>query len=294
MDTANHRPEPIALRHLLLDAFSVLQARQERPEITGLSTGFRQFDEMTAGLQPGELFVLAGRPAMGKSTLAMNMAMHAALAGKTAAVFSMELSTSQFALRMLSSLGRVHATRLRTGMLEDEDWQRVSDAIRRSRDARIFIDETPAISPDDLCIAARGLKRHHDIDLIVVDCLQRMALPTGVSSYSEGITESVRSLKALAVELGIPILMLSQLNRALEHRRDKRPMLADLHGSGVIEQVADVIAFVYRNEYYFHVRNDQLGLAEVIIAKQRNGPTGSFILRFVTEFARFENRFAID
>ena len=260
----------------LSEAFDVLQKRYENGgSVTGLPTGYTEFDEMTAGLQPTDLIILAARPAMGKTTLALNMAEYAAIKTKKAvAVFSMEMSASQLALRLISSIGRVNATRLRTGQLEDEDWSRVTSAIRLLREAKIFIDDTPALSPDVLRAKARRLKREHDLGLIVIDYLQLMAVPGNSENRATEISEISRSLKALAKELNVPVIALSQLNRSLETRTDKRPVMADLRESGAIEQDADVIVFIYRDEYYNKENSPDKGLAEVIIGKQRNGPTG--------------------
>ena len=273
------------------EAFDVLQTRfASGGGITGLPTGYSAFDEMTAGLQPTDLVILAARPAMGKTTLALNMAEYAAMkTRKAVAVFSMEMSASQLALRLISSVGRVNATRLRTGQLEDEDWSRVSSAIRMLRESKIFIDDTPALSPDALRAKARRLKREHDLGLIVIDYLQLMAVPGNNENRATEISEISRSLKALAKELNLPVIALSQLNRGLESRTDKRPVMADLRESGAIEQDADLIVFIYRDEYYNKESSPDKGLAEIIIAKQRNGPTGSFKLKFFGEYTRFDN-----
>src|SRR6478752_9527533 len=279
------------LREAMKDAFQILQERYENQgSVTGLPTGFHDFDEMTAGLQPTDLIILAARPALGKTTLALNIAEYAAMKTKKAvAVFSMEMSASQLALRLISSVGRVNATRLRTGQLEDEDWSRVTGAIRQLREAKVFIDDTPALSPDILRAKARRLKREHDLGLIVIDYLQLMAVPGTGENRATEISEISRSLKALAKELNVPVIALSQLNRSLETRTDKRPVMADLRESGAIEQDADVIVFIYRDEYYNKENSPDKGLAEVIIGKQRNGPTGSIKLKFFGEYTRFDN-----
>jgi replicative DNA helicase len=269
---ARGRQDFTPVRKALIEAFDVLQTRNANGGgISGLSTGYTEFDEMTAGLQPTDLIILAARPAMGKTAFALNIAEAAALKSKKAvAVFSMEMSASQLALRLISSVGRVNATRLRTGQLEDEDWSRVSSAIQIMKDVKVFIDDTPALSPDVLRAKARRLKREHDLGLIV-------------------ISEISRSLKGLAKELNVPVIALSQLNRSLETRTDKRPVMADLRESGAIEQDADVIVFIYRDEYYNKEGSLDKGLAEIIIGKQRNGPTGSFKLKFFGEYTRFDN-----
>jgi replicative DNA helicase len=287
---ARGRTDFTAVNTALKEAFEVLQNRFENGgSITGLPTGYHEFDEMTAGLQPTDLLILAARPAMGKTTLALNIAEYAAIKSKKAvAVFSMEMSASQLALRLISSNGRVNATRLRTGQLEDEDWSRVTSAIRMLKETKIFIDDTPALSPDVLRSKARRLKREHDLGLIVIDYLQLMAVPGNSENRATEISEISRSLKGLAKELNVPVIALSQLNRSLETRTDKRPVMADLRESGAIEQDADVIIFIYRDEYY-HKDSADKGLAEVIIGKQRNGPTGSLKLKFFGEYTRFDN-----
>jgi len=288
---ARGRTDFTSVTTALSEAFDVLQKRYENGgSVTGLPTGYTEFDEMTAGLQPTDLLILAARPAMGKTTLALNMAEFAAMKTKKAvAVFSMEMSASQLALRLISSCGRVNATRLRTGQLEDEDWSRVTSAIRLLREAKIFIDDTPALSPDVLRAKARRLKREHDLGLIVIDYLQLMAVPGNSENRATEISEISRSLKGLAKELNVPVIALSQLNRSLETRTDKRPVMADLRESGAIEQDADVIVFIYRDEYYNKENSPDKGLAEVIIGKQRNGPTGSIKLKFFGEYTRFDN-----
>ena len=284
------RADFVSLREAMKDAFQILQERYENQgTVTGLPTGFHDFDEMTAGLQPSDLIILAARPAMGKTTLALNMAEYAALKTKKAvAVYSMEMSASQLAFRLISSIGRINATRLRTGQLEDEDWSRVNMAIKMLSDVKIFIDDTPALSPDVLRSKARRIKREHDLGLIVIDYLQLMTVPGTGENRATEISEISRSLKALAKELNVPVIALSQLNRGLESRTDKRPVMADLRESGAIEQDADIIVFIYRDEYYNKESADR-GLAEVIIGKQRNGPTGTCKLKFFGEYTRFDN-----
>ena len=280
-----------AVNKAMAEAFDVLQTRYSSGGgITGLPTGYVEFDEMTAGLQPTDLIILAARPAMGKTTLALNIAEYAAMKTRQpVAVFSMEMSSSQLALRLISSVGRVNAGRLRTGQLEDEDWSRISSAIRLLKETKIFIDDTPALSPDALRAKARRLKREHGLGMIMIDYLQLMAVPGNSENRATEISEISRSLKALAKELNVPVIALSQLNRSLEQRADKRPVMADLRESGAIEQDADVIVFIYRDDYYNKENSPDKGLAEVIIGKQRNGPTGSVKLRFFGEFTRFDN-----
>lgn len=280
----------VAMRTAVKDAFRILQERYEnKGAITGMPTGFIDFDERTAGLQPSDLIILAARPAMGKTTLALNMAEYAALkTKKPAAVFSMEMSASQLAFRLISSLGRINQQRLRTGQLEDEDWSRVSHAITMLAEAKIFIDDTPALSPTELRSRARRLAREHGLGLIVIDYLQLMQVPGNKENRATEISEISRSLKALAKELNVPVIALSQLNRSLEQRTDKRPVMADLRESGAIEQDADLIVFIYRDDYYNPDSPDK-GLAEVIIGKQRSGPTGTVKLAFHGQYTRFDN-----
>ncbi|MEL1264585.1 replicative DNA helicase [Pseudoxanthomonas putridarboris] len=288
---ARGRTDFVAMHSALKDAFEVLQNRFENGgNVTGLPTGYTEFDEMTAGLQPTDLIILAARPAMGKTTLALNMAEYAAIKSKKAvAVFSMEMSAAQLALRLISSNGRVNATRLRTGQLEDEDWSRVTGAIRMLKETKIFIDDTPGLSPEVLRSKARRLKREHDLGLIVIDYLQLMSVPGNSENRATEISEISRSLKGLAKELNVPVIALSQLNRSLETRTDKRPVMADLRESGAIEQDADMIVFIYRDDYYNKENSPDKGLAEIIIGKQRSGPTGSCKLKFFGEYTRFDN-----
>jgi replicative DNA helicase len=281
----------VAMRGAVKEAFRILQERYEnKGSITGVPTGFTDFDNRTTGLQPSDLIILAARPSMGKTALALNMAEFAALKTKRAvAVFSMEMSASQLAFRLISSLGRVNAQNLRTGQLEDEDWSRVSHAITLLADAKIFIDDTPALSPTELRSRARRLAREHGgLALIVIDYLQLMQVPGNKENRATEIAEISRSLKALAKELSCPVIALSQLNRSLEQRTDKRPVMSDLRESGGIEQDADVIVFIYRDEYYNQDSPDK-GLAEIIIGKQRNGPTGTIKLVFNGQYTRFDN-----
>ena len=284
------RKDMVSLKDAMKEAFEILQVRYEsQGTVTGLPTGFHDFDEMTAGLQPSDLIVLAARPAMGKTTLALNMAEYAALKSKKAVViFSMEMSASQLAFRLISSIGRINAGRLKTGQLEDEDWSRVTMAMKMLSESKIFIDDEPALSPAKLLSKARRLKREHDLGLVVVDYLQLMQVPGNSENRATEISEISRSLKALAKELNLPVIALSQLNRGLESRTDKRPVMSDLRESGAIEQDADIILFIYRDDYYNKDSNDK-GLAEVIISKHRNGATGTVKLKFFGEYTRFDN-----
>jgi len=257
--------------------------------ITGVSTGFDKFDEMTTGLQEADLVIVAGRPSMGKTTFAMNIAENAAIGDKLpVAVFSMEMPGDSLAMRMISSLGRVDQHHIRTGNLTDEDWARITSAIHILSEAKIFIDDTPAMSPNEIRARARRLKRQHGLGLIVIDYLQLMQVHGGSENRATEISEISRSLKAMAKELKVPVIALSQLNRSLEQRPDKRPVMSDLRESGAIEQDADLIVFIYRDEVY-NDDSPQKGVAEIIIAKQRNGPIGKSLLTFLGKYTKFEN-----
>ncbi len=257
--------------------------------ITGVATGFDKFDEMTTGLQEADLVIVAGRPSMGKTTFAMNIAENAAIADKVpVAVFSMEMPGDSLAMRMISSLGRVDQHHIRTGSLTDEDWARITSAIHILSEANIFIDDTPALSPNEIRARARRLKRQHGLGLIVIDYLQLMQVHGGSENRATEISEISRSLKAMAKELKVPVIALSQLNRSLEQRPDKRPVMSDLRESGAIEQDADLIVFIYRDEVY-NDDSPQKGVAEIIIAKQRNGPIGKSFLTFLGKYTKFEN-----
>ena len=257
--------------------------------ITGVSTGYHDLDEMTSGLQKGDLVIVAGRPSMGKTTFSMNIAEYAAAHKKLpTAIFSMEMPAEQLTMRMLSSMGRVDQHRLRTGKLTDEDWPRVATAVKIFSDVPMFIDDSPALSPTEVRARARRLMREHgQLGLIVLDYLQLMQIGSGESRTAE-ISEISRSLKALAKELSVPVIALSQLNRSLEQRPNKRPVMSDLRESGAIEQDADVIIFIYRDEVY-HPESADKGTAEIIIAKQRTGPIGTVRLTFLGKYTRFEN-----
>ena len=257
--------------------------------MTGVSTGFDKFDEMTTGLQPGDLVIVAGRPSMGKTTFAMNIAENAAIAGQhTVAVFSMEMPGDQLAMRMISSLGRIDQHHIRTGQLTDDDWPRITSSVQMLSEARMLIDDTTALSPSEVRARARRIKRQHDLGLIVVDYLQLMQVAGGSENRATEISEISRGLKAMAKELKVPVIALSQLNRSLEQRTDKRPIMSDLRESGAIEQDADLIVFIYRDEVYNDDSPDK-GTAEIIIGKQRNGPIGKSVLTFLGKYTRFEN-----
>jgi replicative DNA helicase len=262
--------------------------RSESP-ITGISTGFKDLDDMTSGLQRGDLIIVAGRPSMGKTSLAMNIAENAAVGTKApVAIFSMEMPGEQLAMRMMASLGRINAHKVRTGKLDDDDWPRLTHAIGLLAEAPMFIDDTPALTPLELRARARRLKREHGLGLIVVDYLQLMQAPESSENRATEISGITRSLKGLAKELSVPVIALSQLNRSLEQRPNKRPVMSDLRESGAIEQDADVIFFIYRDEVY-NEDSPEKGSAEIIIGKQRNGPTGKVKLTFLGEYTRFEN-----
>lgn len=258
-------------------------------KLTGVSTGFEKLDEMTGGLQAGDLVVIAGRPSMGKTTFAINIAENAAFGAKVkVAVFSMEMSREQLAFRMISSLGSVDQSRLRRGPYQDEDWARINSAIGQMRDASIFIDDAGALSPTEVRARARRLKREHGLGLIVIDYLQLMQVSGTKENRATEISEISRSLKALAKELSVPVIALSQLNRSVEQRVDKKPVMSDLRESGAIEQDADLIMMIYREEVY-DPNSTRKGIADIIITKQRNGPVGEIQLTFVGKYTRFEN-----
>ncbi|QFY43333.1 replicative DNA helicase [Candidatus Methylospira mobilis] len=258
--------------------------------ITGVSTGFNDFDDMTSGMQPSDLVIVAGRPSMGKTTFAMNIAEHVAIKEQVpVAVFSMEMPGEQLAMRMMSSLGRIDQHRVRTGKLEDDEWPRMTSAISILAETRMFIDDTAALSPLEVRARCRRLAREHgQLGLVVLDYLQLMQGSGGGENRVSEISEISRSLKALAKELNVPVIALSQLNRNLEQRPNKRPVPSDLRESGSIEQDADLIVFIYRDEVYNPDSPDK-GTAEIIIAKQRNGPIGTTRLTFLGQYTRFEN-----
>tara|TARA_Y100000389_G_scaffold31639_1_gene26805 strand:- start:11817 stop:13223 length:1407 start_codon:yes stop_codon:yes gene_type:complete len=265
---------------------------QSDGDITGISTGYTEFDKMTAGLQPGDFIIVAGRPSMGKTALAVNIAENAAIGSKVPTViFSMEMPAQQLAFRMISSLGRVDQTHLRTGNFPDEDWSRINTAVQLMSDAPIFIDDTPGLSPSEIRAKSRRLQREqgeNGIGLIVIDYLQLMQVPGNKENRATEISEISRGLKALAKEMSCPVIALSQLNRSVEQRPDKRPVMSDLRESGAIEQDADLILFIYRDEVY-NQDTPRKGVADIVIAKQRNGPIGDFPLTFVGRYTKFEN-----
>lgn len=258
--------------------------------ITGVQSGFTDFDKLTSGLQESDLIIVAGRPSMGKTTFAMNIAEFIGMKGeKPVLIFSMEMPAEQLAMRMLSSLGRIEMQRIRSGQLDDGDWPRLSSAIAMMSEKKIFIDDTGALGPGDVRARARRIVREHGaLGAIVVDYLQLMRVPGNSEHRAAEISEISRSLKSLARELNVPVIALSQLNRSLEQRTDRRPMMSDLRESGALEQDADLIVFIYRDEVY-NKDTAAKGSAEIIIAKQRNGPIGTVRLTFLGHYSRFEN-----
>lgn len=291
-DITSRKVEPsfIPLKDIIKDSIETIDnLYQKKTNVTGIPTGFTKFDVMTAGLQPSDLIVVAGRPSMGKSSLALGMVEHAAVNdGLPVAVFSLEMSKEQLVQRLLCSHARVDIHKVRTGFLSQSDWPRLTNAAGKLSEAPIFIDDTAGISVLELRAKARRLKSQHDIKLILVDYLQLMQGSAGSDSRQQEISDISRSLKALARELNVPLIAVSQLSRAVESRTDHRPQLSDLRESGAIEQDADLVVLLLREEYY-HLSEDNKGKAELIIAKQRNGPVGSMELTFIKEYARFEN-----
>lgn len=280
-----------SIKNLLAKAVDKIETLYEQDgDITGASTGFTDLDEKTSGLQPADLIIVAGRPSMGKTTIAMNMAENVALkSGMPVAVFSMEMPGEALAMRMMSSLGRIDQHKVRTGKLDDDDWPRLTSAINLLAETKLFIDDTPALTPTEVRSRARRLTREHgQLGLIVLDYLQLMQSPSSGDNRVQQISDISRGLKALAKELNVPVIALSQLNRNLEQRPNKRPVMSDLRESGAIEQDADLIIFVYRDEVYNEDSPDK-GIAEVIIGKQRNGPLGTVRLTFLGQYTRFEN-----
>ncbi|MEQ1776150.1 MAG: replicative DNA helicase [Burkholderiales bacterium] len=276
-----------------VERIDMLYSRENKDDVIGLATGYVDLDRMTSGLQPGELIIIAARPSMGKTALAMNIVEHVTLnLKKTAAVFSMEMSGSQLALRMIGSVGRVDQHKLRSGTFEESEWPKLVDAVGKLNDSQIHIDDTAGLNALEVRTRARRLHRETGgLSLIVVDYLQLMS---GSSSGREEnrateVAEISRGLKSLAKELKVPVVALSQLNRSVESRVDKRPMMSDLRESGAIEQDADLIMFIYRDEVYNPTNEASKGKAEIIVAKQRNGPTGPVTLTFLGRHTRFEN-----
>jgi replicative DNA helicase len=275
----------------VVERIEFLYNRDNPSDVTGIATGFTDLDRMTSGLQEGDLIVIAGRPSMGKTSLALNIAEHVALALKMpVAIFSMEMGATQLAMRLMGSVGRLDQQKIRTGRLTNDDWERLSGALGKLNDAPIHIDETPAMNALEVRARSRRLARQYGgkLGAIIVDYLQLMQAVSDGENRATEISEISRSMKALAKELKVPILALSQLNRSLEQRPNKRPVMSDLRESGAIEQDADVILFIYRDEVYNQDTQDK-GVAEIIIGKQRNGPIGMVRLAFLGENTRFEN-----
>lgn len=280
----------LALKEVIKESIETIdRLYQKKAHVTGIPTGFIDFDIKTAGLQSSDLIVIAGRPSMGKSALAIGIAEYAGAVEKIPLViFSLEMSKEQLVQRMLCSHAKVDAHKVRTGYLATSDWPRLTAAAGKLSEAPIFIDDTPAISVLELRAKARRLKAHHDVQLIILDYLQLMRGTSSAENRQQEISEISRSLKALARELRVPVVAISQLSRAVELRSDHRPQLSDLRESGAIEQDADVVVLILREEYYNPTSENQ-GLAEIIIAKQRNGPVGTLKLAFIKEYTRFEN-----
>ncbi len=264
--------------------------RDNPSDVTGVPTGYKDLDMMTSGLQPGDLVIIAGRPSMGKTSLALNIAEYVAIdTGLPAAIFSMEMASTQLVSRLIGSVGKLNQHKMRTGQLDDNDWEKLSYALGQLNEAPIFIDEGSALNPYEVRARARRLhKQCGKLGLVVIDYLQLMGTSGSTENRATEISEISRSLKSLAKELNVPVVALSQLNRSVEQRPDKRPVMSDLRDSGAIEQDADVIMFIYRDEVYNPESPDK-GVAEIILAKQRNGPVGRVKLTFLGEFTKFEN-----
>jgi replicative DNA helicase len=294
---SEHRVKPAfyPIKEIVKESFKVIERLYEKKElITGVPSGFKDLDRKTAGFQNADLIIVAGRPSMGKTALCLNIAQHASITSKIpTAMFSLEMSKEQLAIRMLCSEARVDSARLRSGFLSESDWPKLTMAAGALSDAPIFIDDTPAISVLELRAKARRLKADRGLGLVIIDYLQLMRGRSGVERREQEISEISRSLKALAKELNIPVLAISQLSRKAEDRPGRKPQLSDLRESGAIEQDADVIIFIYRDEVY-NPDSDQKGTAEVVIGKQRNGPTGKVDLSFISEFTTFKDLFRGD
>ena len=282
------RYQPI--KALLTEAMDRIDKLQQQDDpITGIATGFYDLDRMTAGLQPADLIVIAGRPSMGKTALAINIAEQAVIKNELSTViFSMEMPGNAIAMRMIASLARIDQHKIKTGKLADLDWPRLTSAVSMLESTKLFIDDTEAMTPTEIRARSRRLYKEHHLDLIIIDYMQLMQIPGSQENRTTEISEISRSLKAMARELNIPVVVLSQLNRSLEQRPNKRPIMSDLRESGAIEQDADVILFIYRDEVYNEESKDQ-GIAEIIISKQRNGPIGTVKLAFLGQYTRFEN-----
>lgn len=280
----------VSLRSILVETFERIEKLYEsKGGVTGLPTGYPDFDRMTAGLQPSDLIILAARPSMGKTTFALNLGEYAAVELKVPAIiFSLEMSKEQLALKLLCSEAGVDNQRIRTGTLRDDDWPKLSHALGRLSDAMLFIDDTPGISALEIRAKTRRIKAEYGLGLIIIDYLQLMGSRSRSENRQQEVSEISRSLKALARELDVPVIALSQLSRAVEQRADKRPGLADLRESGSLEQDADIVGFLYREDYY-NPETDRKNITELIIAKQRNGPVGSVDFYFQKEFSKFQS-----
>ncbi|NLY74124.1 MAG: replicative DNA helicase [Firmicutes bacterium] len=280
----------VSLRSILVETFERIEKLYEsKGGVTGLPTGYPDLDRITAGFQPSDLIILAARPSMGKTTFALNLASYAAVELKIPAIiFSLEMSKEQLALKLLCSEAGVDNQRIRTGALRDDDWPRLSHALGRLSDATLFIDDSPGISAIEIRAKARRIKAEHGLGLVIIDYLQLMQSRSRSENRQQEVSEISRSLKALARELDVPVVALSQLSRAVEQRADKRPGLADLRESGSLEQDADIVAFLYREDYY-NPETDRKNITELIIAKQRNGPVGSVDFYFQKEFSKFQS-----
>lgn len=286
------RPSFFPIKDIIKASFKTIENLYEKKQlITGVPTGFTKLDDLTSGLQPSDLIIVAGRPSMGKTALALNITQHAAIEdGIPSAIFSLEMSKEQLALRLLCSEAKVDAHRLRGGFLSETDWPKLTRAAGSLSEAPIFIDDTPGLTVLEMRAKSRRLKAEHNLGLVVVDYLQLMRGRANSETREQEISDISRSLKALAKELRLPVIALSQLNRKVEDRGDRRPQLADLRESGAIEQDADVIIFLYRDEVYNRSEdNPHKGKAEIIIGKQRNGPTDKFELAFLDKYTCFEN-----
>jgi len=285
-----HHGTYIHLKEIIKDSIETIdRLYQKKEHVTGIPTGYIDFDLKTAGLQASDLIIIAGRPSMGKSAFALGIAEYAGVVEKIpVALFSLEMSKEQLVQRMLCAHAKVDAHKVRTGYLATSDWPRLTAAAGKLSEAPIFVDDTPAISVMELRAKARRLKAHHGIQLIILDYMQLMRGTGNPESRQQEISEISRSLKALARELSVPVIAISQLSRAVESRTDHRPQLSDLRESGAIEQDADVVVLILREEYYNPTPDNQ-GIAEIIIAKQRNGPVGNMKLTFIKEYTRFEN-----
>jgi replicative DNA helicase len=280
----------VGIREIVKESFRTIdQLSQSKELVTGVPTGFVDLDEKTTGLQKGDLIIVAARPAMGKTSLCLNIAQYASKhSNETVGLFSLEMSKEQLVLRMLCSDARVDSHRLRTGNLNEKDWTRLAKAYADLSSSNIFIDDSATTTPLEMRAKCRRLKAEHGLGLVVLDYLQLASLGTRVENRQQEISTISRSLKGLAKELEVPVVALSQLSRAPEGRPEKRPQLSDLRESGAIEQDADIVMFIFREEEY-KATDENRGVAEIIIGKQRNGPTGTIKLAFIKEFTRFEN-----